>query len=229
MSLTKIACVAGGSLRDGGFQAKPKEQVLKSIVLRGYADAAVDLIEAYEAVSSAELFAPVREHLPSRPVQVLDIGAGTGRDAAWFAAQSHDVVAVEPVDALRNAGMARHRCSGLSWIKDTLPELSQTLALGAKFDLIVLSAVWHHLDRDEREAAFPVLRLLASDGGKVVMSLRHGPGAQSRPVYPVRASDTVALATRSGFAKLGETHTPSAQTHNQTSGVTWTWLVFQAA
>ncbi|MEO1505929.1 MAG: class I SAM-dependent methyltransferase, partial [Pseudomonadota bacterium] len=162
MSLTKIACMGEGSLWDGGFQAKPKEQVLKSIVLRGYADAAVDLIEAYEAVSSAELFAPVREHLPCRPVQVLDIGAGTGRDAAWFAAQSHRVLAVEPVDALRDAGMARHRCSGLSWIKDTLPELSQTLALGAKFDLIVLSAVWHHTSNPSTLSSFAARRSLAS-------------------------------------------------------------------
>jgi protein-L-isoaspartate O-methyltransferase len=39
---------------------------------------------------------------------VLDVGAGSGRDAAWFAARGHDVVAVEPTSAMRSEGQHRH-------------------------------------------------------------------------------------------------------------------------
>ena len=34
--------------------------------------------------------------LPSAPGLVIDVGAGTGRNAAWLAGLGHDVVAVEP-------------------------------------------------------------------------------------------------------------------------------------
>ena len=71
-------------------------------ILKGYEDAASDgdLIQRLDGISSVDLFAPVIEHFPQQPSHVLDIGAGTGRDAAWLASLSHIVVAVEHVDAL---------------------------------------------------------------------------------------------------------------------------------
>ncbi|MEM6422607.1 MAG: methyltransferase domain-containing protein [Pseudomonadota bacterium] len=190
--------------------------------------AATDLIERFEAFSSSELFAAVREHLPNRPSRVLDIGAGTGRDAAWFAAQSHDVVAVEPVDALRNAGIARHSSPRISWIKDSLPALSRTRALGQRWDLILLCGVWQHLDDADRHVAFSTLRQISAAGCKVVMSLRHGPGAPTRPVHPIDVPDTQQRAAHHGFSTRHKVQMPSLQRRNRASGVTWTWLVLQA-
>ncbi|MEM9781585.1 MAG: class I SAM-dependent methyltransferase [Pseudomonadota bacterium] len=201
---------------------------MRSVVLQGYADAAADLIERFEALSPADVLAAVHDHVPTLPSRILDIGAGTGRDAAWFAAQSHAVVAVEPVDALREAGQRRHRSPRISWIKDALPELSETLALGSTYDVILLSGVWQHLDDAERRVAFPALRRLTSEGGTVVMSLRHGPGAPTRPVFPVRVAETLSLAAQNGFGVLLEARMPSIQTQNRERGVTWTWLVLKA-
>ncbi len=84
----------------------------------------------------------------------MDIGAGTGRDAAWLASLSHTVVATEPVDALREAGMARRASPNISWVKDGLPELSYVLALGQVFDLVLLCAVWQHVSAVDRRIAF---------------------------------------------------------------------------
>lgn len=201
---------------------------MREQVLQGYRDAAASLIERYEAISSAALFVPVAAFLPAVPARVLDLGAGTGRDAAWLAAQGHRVLAVEPVAAFRRAGQARHRVAGLGWMDDSLPGLPRTLELGRRFDLILLAAVWHHLAPADRAAAFAALAKLAAPGGRVVMSLRHGTGAPSRPVYPVRPAETQALAKACGFTKLHEATAASAQPGNRAAAVGWTWLVFEA-
>ncbi len=202
---------------------------MQSEILKGYEEAAAQhLVARFEKISSAELLAPVLEHLPQHPSQVLDIGAGTGRDAAWLASRSHTVVAVEPVDALRDAGVAKHTSPNISWVKDTLPELSQTLALGKTYDVILLSAVWQHLDASDRQIALSVFRQLISDQGKIIISIRDGVGATTRPVYPADVSDTVKWAEAEGFTKQSEVVTPSVQPLNHQAGVAWTWLVLQA-
>ena len=202
---------------------------MQSEILKGYEEAATEhLVARFEKISSTELLAPVVDHLPQRPAQILDIGAGTGRDAAWLASLSHTVVAVEPVDALRNAGISKHTSANISWVKDTLPELSQTRALGKTYDVILLSAVWQHLDATERQTALSVLWKLTSDNGKVIMSIRDGVGAPSRPVYPADVADTVKWAEAEGFSKKCEVVTQSVQALNHQAGVTWTWLVLQA-
>jgi SAM-dependent methyltransferase len=201
---------------------------VKNDILKGYEAAADDLIPRFEGISSAELLAPVRAHFPQYPSRVLDIGAGTGRDAAWLASLLHTVVAVEPVDALRNAGMARHQSSSITWVNDTLPHLSHTIALGAKFDVILLCAVWQHLDDTDRQEALSAFRRLVSDDGKIILSIRHGAGAPTRPVYPANISDTLKWAEQQGFLNLTEVSVRSVQDQNRQTDVTWTWLVLQA-
>jgi ubiquinone/menaquinone biosynthesis C-methylase UbiE len=67
---------------------------------------------------------------------VLDVGAGSGRDAAWFAAQGYDVVAVEPSSAMRSEGQHRHPDPRVRWLDDEVSELSQTGHLGISFDVV---------------------------------------------------------------------------------------------
>ena len=54
------------------------------------------LVPEYERLSFEEIRAPVLDLLPECDACILDVGAGIGRDAAWFAANGHNVVAVEP-------------------------------------------------------------------------------------------------------------------------------------
>ncbi len=201
---------------------------MSNTVLQGYEDASSDLIDKFEAISSAELFAPVRHIFPQRPSRVLDIGAGTGRDAAWFASLNHTVVAVEPVAAFREAGIAWHKAPNIKWISDTLPYLSKMVSRGEKFDCIIMSAVWQHLEDTERQKAFSALRKLSSEGGKIVMSIRHGAGAPARQVFPACVSDMQLWAEQNGFVMVFKASSQSAQRENRHAGVTWTWLVLQA-
>ena len=65
-------------------------------VVAGYDVGAPALVPEYERLSFEEIHASVLALLPDCDACILDVGAGTGRDAAWFAANGHNVVAVEP-------------------------------------------------------------------------------------------------------------------------------------
>ncbi|WP_206668110.1 methyltransferase domain-containing protein, partial [Teichococcus oryzae] len=54
---------------------------------------AATLVPRYEAVEPGALHAWWRDLLPEASAALLDLGAGSGRDAAWLAALGHEVVA----------------------------------------------------------------------------------------------------------------------------------------
>jgi hypothetical protein len=66
----------------------------------------------------------------------------------------YQVVAVEPTAELRNAGVALHPTASIEWIDDSLPELAG-IALWRKFDFAMITAVWMHLDEEERTNVMP--------------------------------------------------------------------------
>lgn len=84
---------------------------------------------------------------------VLDIGAGSGRDAAWFAANDYDVVAVKPSETMLAHARRLHPSSRIHWLAGNLPDLANVRRLGISFDLILLSAVWMHIPPAARERA----------------------------------------------------------------------------
>jgi SAM-dependent methyltransferase len=196
-------------------------------VLQGYAGAATpDLIAAYEGFSSESLYEPVADLFPCRKARIADIGSGTGRDAAWFADKGHEVLAVEPVRELREAGQALHSSRNILWLDDRLPHLRAVRPYGS-FDLATLCGVWQHLPDEERKIATPSLARILAPGGVLVMSLRHGPGAQGRDVFPVSPDMTVEMAQACGLRLLRRQETDSIQAGNRAMGVSWTWLAFE--
>ncbi|MBO9519203.1 MAG: class I SAM-dependent methyltransferase [Porphyrobacter sp.] len=198
-------------------------------VLDGYAAAATPaFIEGYDTLSTERIYQLVIDLFPQRAARVADIGAGTGRDAAWFAERGNDVVAVEPVRQLREAGQFRHPSSRIEWLDDQLPHLDQLRSKGP-FDLVTLCAVWQHLPDSDRELAFPNLASILTENGRLVMSLRHGPGGAGRRVFPVNAEATVKLAEELGLRVIRQSQAPSVQPGNRALGVSWTWLVFEKA
>lgn len=95
----------------------------------GYAENAGQLIARYDNVTFLDKYRPVSHLLPTISSAVLDIGAGTGGDAAWLASSGHKVTALEPVAAFRAAGMKAHALANIEWVNDSLPALS---TLGAR-------------------------------------------------------------------------------------------------
>jgi protein-L-isoaspartate O-methyltransferase len=49
-----------------------------------YSSHAAALAPTYEAIDPAKGYAWLAELMPTAPALVLDVGAGTGRDAAWL-------------------------------------------------------------------------------------------------------------------------------------------------
>ena len=96
------------------------------------------LAESYEAIAPERLHGWLDGLLPAVRSLVLDVGSGSGRDAAWLAGLGHDVVAVESSPALRAEAGRRHPDLGVPWVVDQLPALPATLRLGLAFDVILL-------------------------------------------------------------------------------------------
>ncbi|MGS1096389.1 methyltransferase domain-containing protein (plasmid) [Aquamicrobium terrae] len=194
-------------------------------VLEGYARDAPHLVQSFEETSASGVYAHVTHLLPAR---FVDVGAGTGRDAAWFAAQGHSVLAVEPTDYLRAAGMELHPSPRIIWLSDTLPDLERTLARGEVFDRVIVCAVWQHLRAEERARAMPNLARLLAQEGLLIMILRHEPDEPRGRGGDTQREDAQMLARASGlspaFAYEGEPLHP-----NRTRGVTLTCLAFAAA
>jgi protein-L-isoaspartate O-methyltransferase len=65
---------------------------------------AATLVPRYGAVRPEALHAWWRNLLRKAPSAVLDLGAGSGRDAAWLAGLGHAVMAAEPSTAMRQQG-----------------------------------------------------------------------------------------------------------------------------
>jgi SAM-dependent methyltransferase len=89
----------------------------------------------------------------------LDIGAGSGRDAAKLAARGFNVFAIEPATALLTLAQGAHTAANIKWFNDTLPLLA-AIPKSQSFDLILLSAVWMHLTPQQQAASWPALKTI---------------------------------------------------------------------
>ncbi|WP_321490333.1 class I SAM-dependent methyltransferase [uncultured Hyphomonas sp.] len=193
----------------------------------GYAEQADDLFVRYEALSAAETHAHWRHLFPEPPARILDIGAGTGRDAAWLVSLGHSVLAVEPVEALRLRAAKVHPEPEIEWLDDKLPDLPDTHARGETFGMVMLNAVWMHLTAEERSTGMARVAALLAPGARLFMSLRHGPIPHGRRMFDVTGEDTIALAAPHGLTAISHVRRNSILSENQARGVEWTALVFE--
>ncbi len=177
-------------------------------VINHYSARVGELSAKYESKSFEEVHADWLGLLPAPPASVLDIGSGTGRDAAALAHRGYDVVGVEPADSMIATAKHLHSDMTINWLQDRLPELKKTMQLGIAFDVILLSAVWMHVAPDDRVRVFRKLATLLKPGGLLVISLRHGPHHIEGSAYAVSASEVEQLATQRGLqvAKASRSH-----------------------
>ncbi len=190
----------------------------------GYAEQAPVLIQRYDAIDFHAYHRDVFPLLPVPPDEALDVGAGTGRDAAGFAAMGYRVTAVEPTTAFRAYGSEVHASPRISWIDTRLPHLTGVADRAGRFGVVMLTAVWMHLDRQERSQAMPVLARLLRLGGAMAMTLRHGPVPAGRRMFEVSADETVALASEHGLTVILRQLNIASERLQE--GVTWDRLVF---
>lgn len=181
----------------------------------------------YDTLPTEEYYAPVLHLIPAAPCRTADIGTATGRDARWFADMGHDVTGVDPVAGFLEP--ARKSDDRITWMIDALPDLPLLSARGQVFDLVNLSAVWHHLEPAERDRAAATLGRLIAPGGLLVMALRHGPTPPGLPLHAIDVDATAMSFSRVGLAEVFRCPAQSIQKVNRDAGVTWTWLALLAA
>ncbi|MEL6212280.1 MAG: class I SAM-dependent methyltransferase [Pseudomonadota bacterium] len=200
-----------------------------SALLQGYAANAAALIDRYEAISFDRLHRPSIRFFPKAPAHVMDVGAGTGRDAARLAHMGHKVVAAEPLDAFRCFGARRHPSPLIDWRNACLPLLSGVPTPPRGFDLVLATACWMHLPKPERRRAMARIADMLAPDGAFILTIRHGPAPIDRTMFDVTPGETISLARQSGLWLAMHRQEPSVQGENRHAGVTWTRLAFRNA
>ncbi|MGW0771758.1 class I SAM-dependent methyltransferase [Streptomyces sp. NPDC002676] len=161
-----------------------------------YAESADRLGRVYESVSFESVHEALLDLLPEAPGRVLDVGAGTGRDAAALAGRGFSVDAVEPVAELRRVAARLHPDVGVTWQEGALPELH---GLQGPYDVILLSAVWMHLPPEDRPIAMRRLAGLLAPGGTLLITLRRGEPPADRRMFDIPAEEAVGHGTDEGL------------------------------
>ena len=182
------------------------------------------LLAKYDALDPAEVHAGwAPTHLREEPGFACDIGAGSGRDANWLATKGWEVVAAEPSTLRELAVDAAH--PRVVWMNDALSDLRDLRALGRRFDLILLSAVWMHVAPKSRERAFRILSELLSPSGRLVITLRRGGDAAEKSVrgfHDTSADELIGYANRRAIALRSR----SIQRDLKRRNLEWETLVF---
>ena len=168
----------------------------------GYAAEADRLAVSYESITFEDVHRDILHLIPEPPGRALDIGAGTGRDAAALVRRGFQVTAAEPTAELRRHGQSLHADLPIRWLADGLPDLPLLTAAGERFGLVLLTAVWMHLDAAERERAMQGVTPLVARGGRLAITLRHGPVPDGRRMFDVAADEVTEQAAIHGLRLL---------------------------
>ena len=88
----------------------------------------------------------------------------------------------------------------------------------------MLTAVWMHLDLQQRRRAMPRVAGLVPAGGPMILSLRHGPIPPGRRMFEVTAAETICLAQAHDLELILEYDHQDGLLGRP--GVTWTRLAF---
>jgi SAM-dependent methyltransferase len=182
------------------------------------------VVPHYEAGDAGVINDWLHDFLPDGPALALDIGAGSGRDAAWLASRGIEVVAAEPAAAMREAGQKLHPDASVRWMPDRLPGLEQTTRTGLSFDLILMNAVWQHVAPTDRERAFRKAITLLKPGGIIAVTLRDGPEDTGRGMHGVSAGEIEKLARNHGaFVELSV----QSKDHLGREDIEWTQMAIR--
>jgi SAM-dependent methyltransferase len=190
---------------------------------------AQQLTEQYESLEAHAVHQWLMDLLPTGiNSRALDVGAGSGRDAAWLVSRGFEVWAVEPSVVMRQEAQKRHTEAAITWLDDHLPELERTRIAASKqgvsFNFILMSAVWMHLAPQLRTTAFKNLMGLLAAGGVLAVTLRCGPAPAEREMYEVTEDEIRQLSVEYGATVL---RCLSAPDQSGRSEISWIQMALQ--
>ena len=180
-----------------------------------YAKRAPELAARFESAPPGRLHAWLLGRLPPAGALAVDLGAGSGRDAAWLARRGCRILAVEPSAEMRRAAAAiRPADPAVEWIDDELPALARLAPFDGRAAFVLACAVWMHMDADAQDRGMRrVARLLAPGGTAAFTIPKEGSPATARGV--------VGQARRAGLAPVLASDLPDVLAR---PGQTWTQI-----
>lgn len=192
--------------------------------IKYYSNNANHFISRFETEDLKSMKRDWHKFVPKISAIILEVGAGAGRDSAWFSEKGHEVLAVEPADELREKAAEIYKdYKSIDFVNDSLPELNQVTKRLVKYDFILLSAVWMHLkEGKEREIAFKTLSNLLKQGAKVAITLRFGKSPDEREMFPVSAKEIYTLAKKNGLSVVGDSKSEDVYKRDK---VSWQTIV----
>lgn len=167
-----------------------------------YSRASQHFFDTYEELDFTKMHKAFLRFLPPKGSLCLDVGAGSGRDAAALARRGYQVVAVEPSDGLRSLASSHHAKSSITWVDDKLPQLDKVKDLPYRYQFILLSAVWMHIPVRNRLASLTSLRALLAPNGCIAITLRLGTPSSDRVMYPVSVEELLRHAEKVGLSPV---------------------------
>ena len=189
-----------GPLFHQGGAEQPGPDTMSARALSHFEREASGLASRDDSISFEQVHGAIAPYLPALPAEILDVGAGSGRDARALAALGYDVVAVEPSASFRALAGRHDGGEGIQWVDDRLPRLRSLGSRAGQFDFILCSAVLMYVSSRKIGASFKTMATLLSDRGKLALSVRDRAGGES-PALCIshHDADLVAAAKEAGL------------------------------
>ena len=140
---------------------------MKSNTINYYDECASSLISRYESADVSEVQELLLQTFGKNST-LLEIGCGSGRDAAFMVKNSYDVIAVDGSKSMIEEARKIHPELANKLYCKTLPN---DLEFNIKFDGIYSIATLMHLSKDDLEKTISKIYNLLNQNGKLLMSV----------------------------------------------------------
>lgn len=172
-----------------------------SEIISYYDNDAAALSRRYEKLTFEIVHSDILRYLPKPPGRAIDIGAGSGRDSEALRKLGFDVTAVEPSQKMRELAKHQRADDNIRWVDDTLPHLRR-VDRRLQFVLVLVSAVWMHLRRQDQKQAMQTVFDLTAPGGRAFISFRHASPHDKTTIYATKIEQVRDDAVECGFTIL---------------------------
>lgn len=212
---------------------------MDSVTVDCYNTQAATYAARYEAADMSTLHRLLLRHLPDR-CRILELGCGSGRDAAFLLAHGYDVIATDASPSMLTLAAQLHPelASRLHLLPfpiahrppATLPTVHCPLSTG--FPALLSVAMLMHIPDQELFECATQMRDLLTDDGMLVLQLSLGRGGLSQGrdeagrLYNERPPEEVQLLfERLGFRLIAREESPDFMSRD----IQWYTLVMQRA